>query len=108
MTDIDKKREEIRKDLARSLYEFTEFPKIFAWLDLPEEARWLFFNRADGLLYRFQETHGVVIKVDRELPENPYKCEHEWPCSACGVSEGQAMTIGAGYIATEPLIKDAT
>ncbi|KKN76888.1 hypothetical protein LCGC14_0365390 [marine sediment metagenome] len=55
------KQEEIREDTARTFYEGSEISRMLSWVDLPQEVRDIFFDRADSYLFRIH-SQGVVIK----------------------------------------------
>jgi len=65
----------------------------------------------DQILY-YLHSQGVVIKVDKELPQNPYSVATSWPTGiyvtkAEAYKEAQQDILKAGFgVATEPLIKD--
>ncbi len=73
-------------------------------------------STVDLILSR-QSSQGVVIKMDRKLPENPIKVTNafglseaevnarqlEGDCFAKVIQDGMLL---AGYVATEPLIKE--
>ena len=52
-------------------------------------------------IQRFEDSQGVVIKVDRELPELGNHRGH----NMC-VEDAQTDILKAGYVAVEPLIED--
>ena len=87
MEEIDKKREEIWEDVARTFYEDSDVSKTITWRDLPVETRDSFFYKADNLLYRLSTIHGVVIKRD-------YK-----------ISLSTPMPAGSEFVAVESLVK---
>lgn len=100
------KQEEIREDVTRTFYEESDVSKTIAWLDLPQETKDSFFYKADNLLGRLQSQHGVVIKVDKELPENPYKSEKSDGFANMPhqiYNRGIHHLLGAGYVATIPI-----
>lgn len=62
-------------------------------------------------IQEFEDSQGVVVKVDRELPEN------KWPLGYYhtfahlelahdAVLEAQQDMLKAGYVAVEPLVKE--
>lgn len=57
-----------------------------------------------GMLHK----KGVVIKVNRKLPHLMPECpNNEWSAGyCCGEEFMQEIMIEAGYVATEPLIKE--
>ena len=111
------KQEEIREEVARTFYEESDIRKTIGWLDLPEETRGSFFYKADNLLFRLHSQHGVVLKVDRELPKNPIKVTNAFGMSDKEVRERnlendllfnitQANMLDAGYVVVEPLVEE--
>ena len=96
MTDIDKKREEIREELAM----------VLAHID---GRYWNDLTVVEAGDY-IKKTERVVIKVDRELPEPTFgitingrnvsrKTTH------CIAKSAHIQLIDAGYVAVEPLIE---
>ncbi len=61
-------------------------------------------NRLTQKILEVEDTLGVVIKVDRELPKNPYS---DMPDSGEWLGYGLALLdlTKAGYVAVEPLIE---
>ena len=93
-------REEIEKALARELRDLKH--KSY---DSLQAAQWIL-----GIL----SSQGVVIKVDRELPDNPYKrkprvegydLDYRQDLDIASFFTQRAM-LEAGYVAVEPLIKE--
>ena len=100
------KQEEIREGLAIHLYNRLEFGKKgIYWRDSFETTRKYFLQLAGSSLVHLGK-RDVVIKVDRELPENlnaswvkiedDIFTELEW--------NSQKALDKAGYVAIEPLI----
>ena len=58
---------------------------------------------AEGII-NYLHSQGVVIKVDRELPDNEvwHKVEREFEAYCAGRND----MLKAGYVAVEPLIKE--
>ncbi len=125
------KRKEIREELAeleheqwiewaRSLMERENLSldRVERWnklmipyLQLTEEQKDQDRIWADKSLLKL-DSQGVVIKVDRELPENPHgftdreKKLHFYECTDnCHEVERESM-LKAGYVAVEPLKKE--
>uniref|UniRef100_A0A6M3LRP6 Uncharacterized protein n=1 Tax=viral metagenome TaxID=1070528 RepID=A0A6M3LRP6_9ZZZZ len=61
-------------------------------------------NVASTLL-DYLRSQGVVIKVDRELPETPRGDPYDDYCN--GYIQAQEDMLEAGYVATESLIEEA-
>ena len=102
MTDIDKKREQIREGLAIHLYNRFELVKEgVKWLDATEQARQYFRQVTRSLLAQLH-LQGVAIKIDRELPVIALEegCEE-----TCHRIERDRL-VNSGLEAVEPLIKE--
>ena len=97
MTDIEKKREEIRENLAEVL-SFSHEPDEPEWAEMDEHKKTGYRNEALNIL-SYLHSQGVVIKVDRELPD--YLMEGQ---VACDKPTYQEMLRRAKYVAVEPLI----
>ena len=54
------------------------------------------------LIFAYQHLQGCVLKVDKELPENPAAGD---PYDSYGNGYNQAQEDMAGYTAWEPIIK---
>ena len=117
-------REEIREGIAEWLWEnrageTTVQDCVYTWAELPGYRKDDFRASADKLL-TYEHSQGVVIKVDRELPENPNRArnisidehpEKTWDVAHSvgwrdGWESGRDDTIDAGYVAVEPLIEE--
>lgn len=95
---IEARREEIRGGMERILREELEREMGHSFAGLGAIA----CHRIVKKQQEFEDSQGVVIKVDRELPESQHtvKGEHEH-----GYYEyGQEDMLEAGYVAVEPLI----
>lgn len=101
------KQEEIREGMARFLAKFDGYD----WDDLEVTGKDPILNlgtkqdyllRAEKLL-DYENSQGVVIKVEKELPDNEawHRIEREFEAYCAGKNE----LIGAGYVAVEPLLK---
>ena len=106
------KQKEIREGLI------TKIKSIRAWGGNPDDPLSPEDDVADIL--RYLDRKGVVIKVDKELPQNPNKAlqididknsKKTWDVAHSygwrdGWSTGRDDTIEAGYVATEPLVEE--
>lgn len=106
------KQEEIREGMAKKLC----LCDALDWEQLPESG---YANSKDRAYYRrlaasiLQDLHsqGCVLKVDRELPKNPF---HELELvddvyihrSRKIHRAAQQYMLNAGYVAVEPLIEE--
>ena len=110
------KRSEIREGIARKLLVFywgTRTDKMPLWEDVNE------FEQEDLLedskqILSYLHSQGAVLKVERELPENPWVEDkmadyytklwrrHHYD----GYNQAQQEVLKAGYKATEPLIEE--
>lgn len=106
------KQEEIREGVAVKLCNHDGFD----WEWLKEQPHYkgskdceFYFRCADDIL-TYEDSQGVVIKVDRKLPENPHFNREDISDSGLGEMNGfdQAILMckKAGYVAVEPLIKE--
>ena len=106
------RREEIREGVAKNIFlkQRTSDDYIYrrpCWEELGASAKKPFYKEADGIS-RFLHSQGVVIKVDRELPEylqaswvkieDDIFTELEW--------NTQKALDKAGYVAVESLIEE--
>ena len=92
------KQEEIREGIAKTLYRF----EYDGWdrLDAGGRVRWL--ARADAVMNK-EHSQGVVIKVDRELPDTiPDFCVVNL---YAGKGRGYPKCM-VGYVVVESLIKE--
>ena len=84
-------------------------------------------NSRDGIatqILEFLHSQGVVIKADRELPENPLSLDYEklpppfdeddskvtaedvYLMHYNGIEKGKRLMLKAGYVAVEPLVDE--
>lgn len=85
------KSKEIREKQAKIL----NLVKVWAVIPHPYGSQ-----DAEGLLCMLSQEEGVVIKVERELPNVPPRCyptHIDW-------RDGQKAMLKAGYVVVEPLI----
>ncbi len=94
MTDIDKKREEIREELAM----------VLAHID---GRYWNDLTVVEAGDY-IKKTERVVIKMDRELPKPGHVPEGDFEWMNDVLHRIRKAYEGAGYVAVEPLIKEDT
>ena len=92
------KREEIREGVAQLVVEVGK-PNRHS------------YAVADGMI-RYLHSQGVVIKVERELPEYaPFPERNPKPIEGAafllGMDIGREDMLGVGYVAIEPLIKES-
>ncbi len=59
----------------------------------------------EGLIAEWQNSQGVVIKVDRELPQVCEEAKGD-RMFVVGFVSALAEAVKAGYVAVEPLIKE--
>ena len=111
------KQEEIREGIAEKIYK--EAPgwrggyEYVSFKFAPEVVREQYLRKADEWIVWF-DSQGVVIKVERELPAirfsraavKVYDRNNKPISHADAAIYTQQDMIGAGYVATEPLIKE--
>ena len=110
------KRSEIREGIAlrlhtqarsllRVVYERSSLNCM--WEELPEYWKDKYCEEAD-IVMRWLASQGVVLKIDRELPRNPYLAKTDWPKSG-DTPEARAYRDAqldmAGYTAWKSLIE---
>ena len=114
------KQEEIREGMQRlwcqhcKALQKTNNTVVECWYNpLTEEGRHAFCGAnedAVNAILKDESERGVVIKVDRELPNNPYFGYELWDKEShdreLGYKEAQQDMLEAGYAAFEPLIRD--
>ncbi len=94
-------KEEIREGIAQTSYCFENRGKeCLKWEVLASECKVPYYEFADVLLYK-QDSQGVVIKVERELPK-----EYNGERGREAYTNAQQDMIDAGYAPTEPLIEE--
>ena len=104
------KQEEIKKGTARLLFNLGQKPyNIDAWGKLPLPIRGIYLSHA-GEFLKYLHSQGVVIEVDRELPEPIYAgCldipENIKEIYIQGKIDYQQDMLKAGYVAVEPLVQ---
>jgi len=111
------KQEEIREGIAQRIWDFR---RSVSGLQANNEWEGLLEGGAAKRLTRamakeimgYEDSQGVVIKVDRELPENPYELKAQ---QAWDINDGNSVAYKrwygyrrcledmAGYVAVEPL-----
>ena len=96
------KREEIREYLARKLLpDWVDEDNV---KDIRLSSEWL----DAGEIIEHLHSVGVVLKVDRELPENPYDISEGHPGMVTPdhykYNKAQNEMLTAGYVAVESLI----
>jgi len=98
------KQEEIRMGLATNFF-WTAHPGG-DWSVLADIAKEFYLERADIAL-RYLHSHGGVLKVESDLPNNKnlYGVAKDNMAAGC-YYHGQMDMKEAGFVATEPLIED--
>lgn len=103
------KQEEIREGIARNAYIWASFTcgedSIEPLENLSAEKQKVYFTFAHQLAI-FLDRQGVVIKVERELPDITDGCD----CEVCQHFRQTSaiphqVLLSAGYAATKPLIE---
>jgi hypothetical protein len=92
MTNIEKQREEIRTEMAITLmvqdFQITILKARKVFKKATQEERDYYLSRVDSLL-QCLDAHGVVMVVERELPENWWskncRQQREKPAKICQV-----------------------
>ena len=107
------KQEEVREGIIKNLNEFRwelQKPNVLINTDTLVMLQGAF---ADKIL-KDESSQGVVLKVERELPKNPYpelekgmgRNRHYARVRHHSYTEGQKGMLKAGFVAVEPLIKE--
>lgn len=114
------KQEEIREEMAGIRYRNDYSGKgLKEFIDLPPYLQNFYLSEVDQLL-QFLDSQGVVIKVEGEMPQNPYKAfkinidehpEKTWDVAHSfgwrdGWECGKDAAMDAGYAKTERLIEE--
>jgi len=94
-------REEIREGIAKRI----NHNDSLEWCVASEQVRLSCLQKSDGIL-SYLHSKGVVIKVDRELPQCPYNKLSWGDYEQSIYKQGQEDMVKVGYGAFEPLIKE--
>lgn len=92
-------REEIREGIENHLYTLVGMVRFKDRTTDPES-----IEQCLNILWEYLHSQGVVIQVDRKLPDNEawHKVEREFEAYCAGKNE----LIMAGLVPVEPLIKE--
>ncbi len=103
------KQEKIREGIAERIWCFRrsvyELPKN-EWECLPDDGAAKRLTRAVAKeIMGFEDSQGVVLKVERKLPLVSEADVKEWnEATIDGIKTCQRFMLKAGYVATKPLI----
>ena len=116
MTDIEKKREAIRKGMAKDYL----FPWVHStganWSKMSEAVKFGYCKRAEQII-KYLHSQGAVLKVEGELPEMLPPTKKDEETAHCGQwsdkdwyyagqSKAYEKMLDAGYHKTAPLIEE--